>query len=185
MAAFQLGNASLPCAPDVGRIRCVFEEGALHQFADFQFHHLACRLVNEVAFRDGDHAMTQTEQAQDFEVFARLRHHGIIGGDDQHSEINARGPGKHVLDETLMAGHIDDAEAERRQVEDGKADVDGDAARFLFGQAVAVDAGQRLDERRLTVVDVSGGAEDQVAGHDRSSLHEIEFFPLYYAGALH
>ena len=51
------------------------------------------------------------------------------------------------------------------QVERGEADVDGDAAGLFFGQAVAVDAGQGLDQRGLAVVDVAGGAEDQVAWH--------------------
>ena len=52
----------------------------------------------------------------------------------------------------------------------GEADVDGDAAGLFFGQAVAVDAGEGLDERGLAVVDVAGGAEDQVACHESASL---------------
>ena len=51
------------------------------------------------------------------------------------------------------------------QIERGEADVDGDAAGLLFGQAVAVDAGEGLDERGLAVIDVAGGAEDEVACH--------------------
>ena len=42
----------------------------------------------------------------------------------------------------------------------GKADVDGDAAALLFFQAVGVNAGQRLYQRGLAMVDVSGGADD-------------------------
>ena len=111
--------------------------------------------------------MAEAKQAEDFEVFASLRHDGIVGGDDEQGEIDAGRPGEHVLDEALVAGHVHDAEAERRQIEVGEADVDGDAAGLFFGEAVAVDAGQRLDERGLAVVDVAGGAEDQVACHER------------------
>src|SRR5438105_2760177 len=77
----------------------------------------------------------------------------------------AHGAGEHVLDEALVAGDVDDAEAEVAEVEGGEADVDGDAAGLLLRQPVAVDAGEGLDERRLAVVDVAGGAQDQIAWH--------------------
>ena len=138
---------------------------ALHQLADFQLDDLARGLVDEVALGQGDDAVAQAEQAEDFEVLARLRHDRVVGGDDEHGQVDAGGAGEHVLDEALVAGHVDDAEAEVAQVEGGEADVDGDAAGLLLGQAVAVDAGEGLDERGLAVVDVAGGAEDQVAWH--------------------
>jgi hypothetical protein len=45
----------------------------------------------------------------------------------------------------------------------GETDVDGDAALLLLLEPVGVDAGQRLDEARLAVVDVAGGTDDDVA----------------------
>ncbi len=143
----------------------VLQERSLHQIADLQFDHLARCLIDEIALGQGDDAVTQTEQAKDFQMFARLRHDGIVGRHHEDGQVDAGGAGQHVLDETLVAGHIDDAEAEGRQIEDGEADIDGDAAGLLFRQTIAVDAGQGLDERGFAVVDVSGGAEDQVAGH--------------------
>ena len=50
------------------------------------------------------------------------------------------------------------APVRRRQI--GKAEIDRDAARLLFLQPVAVDAGQRFDQRRLAVIDVAGRADD-------------------------
>ena len=41
-----------------------------------------------------------------------------------------------------------------------ETDIDGDAAALLFFQAVGVNAGQRLDQRGLAMVDVPGGAND-------------------------
>ena len=57
------------------------------------------------------------------------------------------------------------------QVERGEAEVDGDPALLLGGEAVGVDAGQGADQRRLAVVDVPGGAEDQVAFDAGHRLH--------------
>ena len=38
--------------------------------------------------------------------------------------------------------------------------------RFLFGEAIGVDAGQRFHERGFAVIDVSCGADDAfLAGH--------------------
>jgi len=109
--------------------------------------------------------VTQAEQAQDFQVLDGLRLDGLLGGDDEDGQVDAGGAGQHVLDEALVAGHVDDAEAVLAQVEDGEADVDGDAAGLLLRQAVAVDAGEGLDQRGLAVIDVSRGAQDEVACH--------------------
>ena len=108
-------------------------------------------------------------------MLAGLRHDRVVGGDDEHDEVDAGGAGEHVLDEAFVARDIDDAEAVSLtpvayapgspgwQFERGEADVDGDAARFFFGQAVAVDAGEGLDERGLAVIDMASGAEDEIA----------------------
>ena len=44
-----------------------------------------------------------------------------------------------------------------------EAELDRDAARLLFLQAIGIDAGQRLDQRALAVIDVAGGADDDVS----------------------
>ena len=44
----------------------------------------------------------------------------------------------------------------------GEPQVDGDAAALFFFQAVGVDAGERFDQGGLAVVDVAGGADDDV-----------------------
>ena len=65
-------------------------------------------------------------------MLARLRHHRIIRRHDQHGQINARGPGEHVLDKALVPRHVDDAKPEFAQVQDGKAYINGDSASFLL-----------------------------------------------------
>ena len=72
---------------------------------------------------------------------------------------------------STMPTWSDDGEVRRRQVEVREAQVDGDAARFFFRQAIGVGAGERLDQRALAVIDVSGGGDDVVlrVGHRQSS----------------
>ncbi len=46
--------------------------------------------------------------------------------------------------------------------------IDGDPAALFLFQSVGMGAGQRLDERGLPVVDVSGGTDDDVFGFHRA-----------------
>jgi hypothetical protein len=73
--------------------------------------------------------------------------------------------GQHVADEALVAGDVDDAGARALgQREVGEAEVDRNPALFFFLEAVGVLAGERLDQRRLAVIDMTGGADDGVGG---------------------
>src|SRR5262249_48640456 len=101
------------------------------------------------------------EQMQDVEMLLGLRHHAVVGGDGEEDEIHAVRAREHVADEALVAGHVDDAGALAVGVEPGEAEVDRDAARLLLLEAHGVLAGERADERRLPVVDVTGRADDQ------------------------
>jgi hypothetical protein len=64
------------------------------------------------------------------------------------ASVDAADAGQHVLDEVDMAGDIDDADAlaraasGARQVDPGKAQIDGHAARLFFFEPVRIDAGQ-------------------------------------------
>jgi ceramide glucosyltransferase len=63
-----------------------------------------------------------------------------------------------------MSGNVDEAEPYiLRKLEMSEAEVDGDAAALLFGEAVGVDSGEGADQRGLAVVDVTGGAYDNVS----------------------
>jgi hypothetical protein len=62
--------------------------------------------------------------------------------------------------EALVARHVDEAELNAVVHEMGEADVDRDAAGALLLPAIAVDAGERLDQRGLAVIDVARGADD-------------------------
>ena len=106
--------------------------------------------------------MLDPEQAQDREVLVRLRPRSLAGVDDEQEEVDAARAGDHRADEALVPGHVDDREARPvGQLERRVAEIDRDPALVLLGQPVGVLAGQRLDERRLAVVDVPGRADRQ------------------------
>ena len=94
-------------------------------------------------------------------MLARLRHHALVGRDDQQGDVDAADAGQHVVDEALMARHVDDGHLDAvRQPQPGEAQVDRHAPLFFFLEAVGVDAGQGPNKRRLAMVDVPGGADD-------------------------
>src|SRR5471032_1602100 len=91
-----------------------------------------------------------------------LRLDALCGRDDQERRIDADGAGQHVVHEALVARHVDEAQLPAvAEVAVGIAEVDRDAARLLFLEAVGIDAGQRFDQCSLAVVDVPRGADDQ------------------------
>ncbi len=130
--------------------------------------------VDQVGLGQRDHPGRHAQQAADVEVLARLRHHRLVGRDDQHDEIDAAGAGEHVLHEALVAGDVDEREVDVVDRLMGEAEVDGDAARLLFLEAIRVGPRQRQHERALAVIDVPGGADDDrpQSGGDHSGYRE-------------
>ena len=95
-------------------------------------------------------------------MLASLRHHAVVGGDDEKCEVHAGRPGHHILDEPLVSRHIDDAETKPVVLPIGKAEVDGNAACFFFRQPVGRNSRQSSHQPRLAVVNMPGGADDDV-----------------------
>ena len=95
-------------------------------------------------------------------MLVRLRPRSLAGVDHEQEEVDAARARDHGADEALVAGDVDDREARAvGQLERRVAEVDRDPALVLLGQPVGVLAGQRLDERRLAVVDVTRGTDRQ------------------------
>ncbi len=141
--------------------RCAFQRGAGQQRGDFRPRRRAPLGRDGIDLGQRHGTALQIEQVDDGEVLARLRHRSVVGRHHQQHEIDAGRAGQHVVHQPLVAGHVDEAEAPRVGI--GVAEVEGDAARLLFLQAVAVHAGQCLDQRGLAVVDVPCRADDHSA----------------------
>ena len=110
------------------------------------------------------------ELLEDGEMLLGLRHDALVGRDDQQREVDARRAGHHRPDEVLVArARPRRPRPPAAEIQRGEVEVDRDAPAPLLGQAVHRDAGQRGDQRRLAVVDVSGGADDHAATQGRRS----------------
>ena len=142
--------------------RRVCQSGAVDQNLDLLAHRAPPFGVDQVHLGDRHHAAARPEQVQNVEVLLGLRHHAVVGRHDQQDEIDAVRAGQHVADEALVPGHVDHAGFDSAGIEVREAEIDRDTALALLLQPIGVDAGQRLDERRLAVVDVAGSSENDV-----------------------
>ena len=92
-------------------------------------------------------------------MLAGLGHNALVGGDDEQGQVNAADAGQHILDEPLVARHVDDADlAAAGQRHPREAQIDRHLPLLLLREPVGVDVGQRLHQRGLAVVNVPGGA---------------------------
>ena len=115
----------------------------------------------QVGLGDGHDAVAHPQQVEDLNVLHGLGADPVVGGDHEEARVALAGADQHVADEPVVARDVD--EVDLRPVgerQPGVADVDRHAARPLLGEAVGVDPRERAQERRLAVVDVPGGAED-------------------------
>ena len=162
-----LGAQRVHARAGVGRDRehgRVLEERAHDELADVLLGHLDQLGVDHVDLGQSDQAAVDADQLQDRKVLARLRHHAVVGRDDEDHEVDAGGSGDHVADEALVPGYVDQPhEPPVGELERGEAQVDRHAALALFLEPIRVDARERAHERRLAVVDVSGGSNDNGA----------------------
>ena len=55
-------------------------------------------------------AAAQTEQIENLQMLARLRHRPVVGRYDQQHVVDAGCAGQHVVQELLVPGHVDEAE---------------------------------------------------------------------------
>src|ERR1700733_12095986 len=99
----------------------------------------------------------------------------FLGGDHQHDSTNKASPGKHVVNEKAVAGDIDKADSDRRTVrrhdiEEGEAEIDGDATPLLFRQAIRIDTSECMDQRGLAVIDVACRSDNYGLGGCRHAL---------------
>lgn len=105
--------------------------------------------------------MPHVEQVENGQVLDRLGHRPVVRRDHEERRVDAGNAAEHVVDEALVAGHIDEADGAGRVVgEVGEAKIDGEPAALLVGQTIGVDARQGLHQERLAVIDVSGRRDD-------------------------
>ncbi len=126
---------------------------------------LAELLVDGIGLGDGHDDPGHPHQADDLKVLAGLRHHALVGRHHQERPIDAGRAGNHGVDQPLMPGDVHEVQLEVILAQLGEAEVDGDPPFPFLREPVTVGAGECLDQGGLAVIDVTGGAEDDVT-HD-------------------
>ncbi len=99
----------------------------------------------------------------DVHVFAGLRHHALVCRDDEEDGVDAAGARQHVLHESLVSGHVHERERPLAVDPVGEAEIDGDPAGLFFLEPIGIDPGQRKNQTALAVIDVTGGADDEMS----------------------
>ena len=152
--------------------RLAFQEGPRDQGPHVVLDQVQPGRLGQVALGQDHQAPGQAQEAEDLQVLARLRHHRVVGRDDQHRQVEPRGPRQHVADEPLVPRHVDQRQVGLAQLQGGEAQVDRDPPLLLGRQPVGVDPRQGADQGRLAVVDVARRSEDKVMrpGHFESSI---------------
>jgi len=95
-------------------------------------------------------------------MLACLGHHAVVGRHHEKHDVDAGGAGHHLPHEPLVPRHVHHAHrAAARQCKLRETELDGDAAPLLLAQPVGIGAGERVHQRRLTMVDMPGSAENE------------------------
>src|SRR5579871_1112858 len=149
----------------------VRQKTALKLGAYVLFYHIGPVAVDQIALRERDHAVLDIEQAQDVEMFARLRHDALIGSDDQQDHIDSTRAGQHVFKKALVSGHIYDADNRPiRKLERCKTDIDGHAALLFFFQTIRIYASEGFDEGGLAMIDMACRSDDDMLHSREGSM---------------
>src|SRR2546425_5323045 len=72
-----------------GKERRALEERAAHERRDLVLHELEPVALDEIGLGQHDEAALDVQERADREVLARLGHHALVGGDDEHREVDA------------------------------------------------------------------------------------------------
>ena len=144
---------------------------ASQQLGDFVLDELQHVLVDEVRLGDGNDATGDAQEVEYRKVFPGLRHHGVVGRDDEQREVDTGRARHHVADEVLVAGDVDDAgDGPVIELERSEPEVDRYPAQLFLGQAVCVAAGEGAHQHGLAMVDVAGGTDYKVSVRHTYSL---------------
>jgi hypothetical protein len=112
-------------------------------------------------------------------MFPCLRLDGFVRRDYQQHEVDTRGASEHVPHKAFMPGDINESGSKfLRQVEVCKPKVDGDAAPFLFLQAIGVDTGEGLDERGFAMIDVAGRTDNDAPFQKNAIPRPAKIIPI-------
>ncbi len=106
-------------------------------------------------------------------MLSRLWLDGFVGRNHQQHQIEAESPGQHIAHKAFVARDVDKANAQVLDLEEREANIEGDTAPLLFFQTIRMRARERLHERRLAVIDMAGGADNDISHTSAVRLREL------------
>jgi hypothetical protein len=128
-------------------------------------HGLGPAALDPVDLGDHPRDFLDPDQLQYVEMLEGLRARPVIGSDDQQYPVDRQHTGQHIGQEALMAGNIDKSEFRAiRQSRIGETQIDRQPTPLLLGQPIGIDPGQRTDQRRLAMIDMTGRRQDHGSG---------------------
>ncbi len=146
-------------ANDSAEAQAGFAGEARHRIA----HALQSIAVHAVRFGNGGNTAFYAEQPQKREVLQRLRHRTVVSGNHQQCMLMCRNACDHVVNEAVVARHVDEADPPAGDVGVGKTEIDGESAASFLGERVCIHARQSLDEAGLAVIDVARERDDHAS----------------------
>jgi hypothetical protein len=152
------GSVSRADANDRG----AFQKSTAHQLGDFQANELEHFLVCKIRFRDRDNTLPNVQQTADFKMLASLRHNSVVRSNHQKNGVDSGGSCQHIPNEALVTRNIYKRNLPIAGRHLRKSESDRYSPAFFLGQAVSIDARKSSYERRLSVVNMSGGADNDL-----------------------
>ena len=119
--------------------------------------------ANKICIHAEVDALFEAKEMHDGQVLSSLRHDPIVGGHHEENEVDSGRTRHHILDQTLVAGDIDDADPlPPLEYEWCKAEIDGEPAGLLLWQSVWIQTRQAFDQLGFSMVNVPGSADDYI-----------------------
>ena len=137
------------------------KHGPVQKRLDIELRQRGNLVVGQIAHRERDDHARHTQQLQNPNVLAGLRHHALNGRNHQQRYVHAGGALHHGAQIVRMPGHVDQADnLATGKLELAKTELCSHASAAFDLQTVGIFAGQCLDKGRLSVVDVSCCSND-------------------------
>jgi hypothetical protein len=140
-----------------GDDRRPFQKSSGKEFPKLFRHELQPFPVHQIPLGQNHDPPLDPQERADIQMFAGLGHDPLVGGDDEHDQIDPRGSRHHGPDEPLVSRHVHDPQLDIvGKIQVGKAQLDGDPPAFFLLETVRIGAGKSLHEAALPMVDMSG-----------------------------
>ena len=153
--------------------RRTFQKRSAHEFLDFQPHQSQYVGIHQIGFRNGDDSPRDSQQTANIEMLARLRLDRFVRRHYQQHQVDSAHPASMLRTNRSCPGTSTNPSRAPARSRNANPRSMRNSAAFFFFQAVGICAGQRLNQRGFSVVNVPGRADDDVfEGFHRKSEYQ-------------